>query len=768
MNYQDCAEVNENGYSKIYHPPVIVSNVLPVVQPVDSHCETNNDGRWWWLIIVIGIILILIVILVGFLTRRKGQTTTKICKSAEYPSIAQNESCDPNIVEVSLTASDNEVQILNGDATKLYNYNKSFPGPLIEAKAGDCLIVHFFNDICEPTTITWHGLEGDANMDGSCISQLPVQPGDSFDYRFDCLKAGLYWYHSDINPREQVLKGLYGVILVKDYDEDDCYCLPSAEKVLAFSDLKLDSKNQVDISFNSHEAIPSEFNSCAKHGCEKDCDCDACENDNCARTFSQVNGIIGNVLLTNGVYQGCISLNKNQPTRLRMVNCATDRFMKIFIEGHDLLRVGGDCGLLEKPILIKADSGLMLTTGERADIVFVPRKDTIRLLTSQNPRGIQLIKEDSCGNCKLVNDVTYPQEKLLLVTFDVIDKKDNCKLEVPLKLKKIKRIHVDHCTPVIPVTYGMLDPLQSTDNVEFFAFSQDKHGIPFDQLNKKEAPIVIADGTYIIEVTNYSPLANNFHLHGFHFQHLDTLILSKDRKERIINRVLENKDTIYIPACSHDSYTNGYDCDRSKTVVRLAVDFSSKNREIVAYGKEPRNVNGHSVSGGWVFQSHILTHAELGQQGFIQIIAECDRVRYSSYSGYSNSYSQYSSDSNNNSSNNHSTCLTRSSSNSNSNSSSRSYESSKDDLSTSLDYITKSLITCSCGSGVSSASCCSVAKTSVDDLLSDLTNLSNFRSKSSNKSSNDSSSRSKSRSNSRSRSNSISYSAYTPDTSYSH
>ena len=146
-------------------------------------CEPNNDGNYWWLIIFAGLVIIGLVILIGLLT--KGSAEEKACKSAEYPRRAENLSEDPNVVEVSLTASDNEVQILNGNSTKVYNYNKSFPGPLIEAKCGDRLVVHFFNDISEPSTITWHGLLTDANQDGSVISQLPVMPGDSFDYCFE-------------------------------------------------------------------------------------------------------------------------------------------------------------------------------------------------------------------------------------------------------------------------------------------------------------------------------------------------------------------------------------------------------------------------------------------------------------------------------------------------------------------------------------------------------------------------------------------------------
>jgi FtsP/CotA-like multicopper oxidase with cupredoxin domain len=314
----------------------------------------SNDAQYWYIGVIVAVVILLIVILVMLLTLKTSSLKSIECKSAEYPTMAENLSCDPNVVEISLTASDNEVQILSGDATKLYNYNKSFPGPLIQAKVGDTLIVNFFNDISEPSSITWHGLLTHANMNGSQISAFPISPGESFVYKFKLRNAGLYWYHSDINSREQVSMGLFGVILVKDYKQDDCYSMPTTEKVLAFSDLKLDNANQVDIEFSS---IPEE------------------------RVEQEVNGILGNVLLTNGVYDGCITLNKNVPVRLYLVNCATDRFMKIFLEGHDMLRVGGDQGLLDRPVLIKENNGLVLTTGERAEIVFVPRRDNIKLYT---------------------------------------------------------------------------------------------------------------------------------------------------------------------------------------------------------------------------------------------------------------------------------------------------------------------------------------------------------------------------------------------------
>ena len=532
---------------------------------------------------VIGIILfvIFLIILFYFLTY-KTKTNFSKSKSAEYPTIAENISRDPNIVEVSLTASDNEIQILDEENTKLYNYNKSFPGPLIEGKVGDTLIVNFFNDLVEPTSILWHGLTSSA-FDNS--ENGPVPPGSSYIYKFKLNRAGLFSYRSNTNSREQTSMGLFGVVLVKDYKEDALYKMPANERVLAFSDLNLDTANQVDIEFSS---IPEE------------------------KLYQQVNGILGNVILTNGVYDGHISLCKNVPVRLYLVNCATDRFMKISLEGHDMLRVGGDQGVLERPILIKEENGLVLTCGERAEIVFVPRRGSVRLFTESNVRGIQNLAQDEAGNFELNEKIESESEKLVLVTFvmdsgNAGDAEED--LQIPLHLKKVKKIKVDHCTPVISINYENIGDIK-----------------------------IMKDMTYILEIKNDSLLPNNFYLHGCTFQHIDTIFNGK----RVENKLLEDKDTIYVP---------------TQSVVRLAATFKSNT----------------------IFSSRILTRSEQGDQGLIQIVADIKDVNMTSYSSFFKG--------------DHSACLTKAG------------KYVKDDLSNTLDDLTKSLILCKCGSRKSACSC---------------------------------------------------------------
>ena len=501
-----------------------------------------RESKWYLGIVIIVLIVILILYFYSssilspispFSSNTPLYSKKEYYKSAEYPSVAENLSKDPNIVEVNLTTGDNQVEILD-DGTNLYNYNKSFPGPLIEAKRGDNLIVNFFNDLKEDSYIVWYGLK----------YEQEITSARSITYRFKLERAGLFHYRS--HSRTQVNMGLFGVLLVKDFDEDEKYNMPTEEKVLAFSDIKLDEKNQVDVAFSS---IPEE------------------------KLYQHVNGILGNVILTNGVYDGHMTLIRNVPTRLYLVNSATDRFMKISLEGHDMLRIGGDQGILERPILIKEKNGLILTTGERAEIVFVPRKGRIRLFTETNVRGIQNVIDGEGDNFELSDEIDTESEKIVLVTFETeVERKeigdDDEELRIPLKLKSVKKILIKEDVEKAKVL-----------NVNF---------------SNMDRNIKIVKGTYILEVRNEGSLCNNFYLHGFTFQHIDTLFLEKEKggkEKRVVNKLIEDKDTIYIPA---------------KSIVRLAVKFSE-----------------HKSS---FFQSHILTHAELGQQSFLQIISTTSEI----------------------------------------------------------------------------------------------------------------------------------------------
>ena len=124
----------------------------------------------------------------------------------------------------------------------------------------------------------------------------------------------------------------------------------------------------------------------------------------------QSNGREGNTLLVNGQADpSSPTVQEGVPVRLRIVNAANARFFRLSIPGHDFYKIGGDGGLLQWPVLLPpigtephpylpgetiskrsllgTEEGILLTPGERADIVFTPRGSEVRIETHDFLRG---------------------------------------------------------------------------------------------------------------------------------------------------------------------------------------------------------------------------------------------------------------------------------------------------------------------------------------------------------------------------------------------
>src|SRR5437867_5686163 len=151
---------------------------------------------------------------------------------------------DKHIVEVNLEASVARIAYAPHQEIEAWTYNGDIPGPLIRARVGDRLIVHFKNNLPQPTTVHWHGMRVPIEMDGvPGISQPEVQPGGSFTYDFIVPDAGLYWYHPHVMSAMQVGFGLYGAVLVEDPDDG----IDVADQLtLVLSDIGFDSKGVLE------------------------------------------------------------------------------------------------------------------------------------------------------------------------------------------------------------------------------------------------------------------------------------------------------------------------------------------------------------------------------------------------------------------------------------------------------------------------------------------------------------------------------------------
>jgi FtsP/CotA-like multicopper oxidase with cupredoxin domain len=103
--------------------------------------------------------------------------------------------------------------------TDVWGYNGEVPGPVLRAKPGEELAVRLVNKLDQPTSLHWHGVRINNAMDGVVgLTQKPVMPGASFDYRFKVLEAGLYLYRPFIAPftSEQFARGLSGLLIIDE------------------------------------------------------------------------------------------------------------------------------------------------------------------------------------------------------------------------------------------------------------------------------------------------------------------------------------------------------------------------------------------------------------------------------------------------------------------------------------------------------------------------------------------------------------------------
>jgi FtsP/CotA-like multicopper oxidase with cupredoxin domain len=244
---------------------------------------------------------------------------------------------DPDTVEVQLVASETTHEYLPGTLADVWAFRDgaiegstgSIPGPLLEAKLGDRVIVHFTNELPEETTIHWHGLRVPNASDGTPFAQVPVPAGGSFDYEFTLVDSGFYWFHPHVKGDVQVEAGLYAPIVVHDGLDIDV----AADRVLVLDDVKLESSGKLS---DRTEALDLML------------------------------GRMGNVVLVNGRQQPAIEVATGSRERWRFVNSANGRYFNLELPGHVFRVIGWDGGLVAAPY---ETSTLLVAPGERYEVL---------------------------------------------------------------------------------------------------------------------------------------------------------------------------------------------------------------------------------------------------------------------------------------------------------------------------------------------------------------------------------------------------------------
>ena len=379
------------------------------------------------------------------------------------PPVLTDLSPAPRRVEVSLTATRLRTSLVAGTTSEVYAYNGQIPGPTLDLREGDQVIVHFRNDLPEQTTVHWHGLNLPFESDGSPFH--PVEPGEKRDYVFTVRpgSAGTYWYHPHPHHRTgyQVAKGLAGAVIVRAADDP----LPATltERLLILTDTRLNADGTIDLpNEGSHAAL-----------------------------IDRENGREGELLFVNGQLLPTLRIRPGEVQRWRILNASASRVYRLALPGHKLTHVGSDGGLFERPVEV---GEIVLASAERAEVL-------VRGTGAPGARvQLQALPYDRYIPQTRPTDWNKPRP---LLTLEYAAGPPAGAPRIPDRLRAVPVLDASRAaaTRVISLSQGLIN------------------GREMDMARIDVSAALGA--TEIWEIENLVGMDHPFHLHGFQFQVLD-------------------------------------------------------------------------------------------------------------------------------------------------------------------------------------------------------------------------------------------------------
>jgi FtsP/CotA-like multicopper oxidase with cupredoxin domain len=373
---------------------------------------------------------------------------------------------DPHTVEVNLEGKVARMAYAPNQQIEAWTYNGDIPGPLIRARVGDRLIVHFKNNLPKPTTVHWHGMRVPIEMDGvPGISQPEVQPGDSFTYDVIVPDAGLYWYHPHVMSAMQVGFGLYGAVLVDNPNENVGV---SDELVLVLSDIGIEDNGTLMDPESAGKA-------------------------------RMVFGLEGNHVFVNGRERPKLTARAGAPQRWRIVNTAKTRYFELELPGTangvtPFTVIGRDGGLQEYPT---EQETVVIAPGERVDVIVAP----------QGAPGTEIIVRSLPHNRGYGSEYLGIEDLFSITFADMPAYSGTARAAVRRSIESIDRAGATLVN--LDITLVQLDER----TIEYRI-----NNVPPAKLQPIQAKI---GETQIWTVTNQTKWSHPIHLHGFFFQLLD-------------------------------------------------------------------------------------------------------------------------------------------------------------------------------------------------------------------------------------------------------
>ncbi|KAI5281256.1 hypothetical protein KEM54_003296 [Ascosphaera aggregata] len=212
------------AYGKQGDELIALAAITPSKRPPITETPKSSACIWGYLIALLTVICAAVIVLAKGLETplpngHNGHTDIDV----DAPTRLQNLYPEDHIHRASKTIELNwtvtsGIRRPDGVLKRVYLINDLFPGPTVEARSGDRLLITVHNVLeNETTSMHWHGLHmrGANNMDGvDSVTQCPIAPGESFLYDFEIAgyQSGTFWYHSHSSLQRG--EGLFGAFIV--------------------------------------------------------------------------------------------------------------------------------------------------------------------------------------------------------------------------------------------------------------------------------------------------------------------------------------------------------------------------------------------------------------------------------------------------------------------------------------------------------------------------------------------------------------------------
>ena len=233
-------------------------------------------------------------------------------------------------------------RIVNGRSYTMFGYNGQYPGPVIEARRGSEIVVHFTNQLPDSSSIHWHGIRLDNPFDGVDA----VGGGREFTYRVRLPDAGVYWYHPHVREDIQQELGLYGNLLVRAENGPPPV---NREEILMLDDLLVGDSSLMPLGKES--------------------------------PTHALMGRFGNLFLVNGEPQYRLAVERGAVVRFYLTNASNTRTLNLSFPGARMKVVAADAGPFEQEAWVES-------------VVIGPAE-----------RYVVHVRFDRSGNVALVNQV---------------------------------------------------------------------------------------------------------------------------------------------------------------------------------------------------------------------------------------------------------------------------------------------------------------------------------------------------------------------------